>query len=215
VVAYNMSEWRLFIGLLRGPRSDVMVLLSTFTLTVLVDLTVAIQVGVVLAALLFMRRMAEVSEIRSVTDELGQDERVGFEAENQGVVLPDRTEVFEVAGSFFFGAAQRFSEALSEIQRQPRVVILRMRDVFAMDATGLHALQEVHARFSRQGTALILSGVRAQPMMVLVKSGALDRFGEENVVGSFREASLRAWALALADDGVSPGSPSSATPDGP
>ncbi len=203
VVAYNMSEWRLFIGLLRGPRSDVMVLLSTFALTVLVDLTVAIQVGVVMAALLFMRRMAEVSEVRAVTGELGQGERQGFEAENPDVVLPPGTEVFEIAGSFFFGAAQRFSEALEEIQRQPRVVILRMRDVFAMDATGLRALEEVHHRFARQGTHLLLSGVRAQPMMVLVKSGALDRFGEDNVLGSLREASVRAWALVDEDGGDS------------
>jgi len=195
VVAYNMSEWRLFLGLLRGPRSDVMVLLSTFALTVLVDLTVAIQVGVVLAALLFMRRMAEVSEVRAVTDRLGQTERQGFEAENPDVALPPGTEVFEIAGSFFFGAAQRFSEALQEIQRQPRVVILRMRDVLAMDATGLKALEEVHHRFRRRGIHLLLSGVRAQPMMVLVKSGALDRLGEDNVLGSFREASVRAWAV--------------------
>lgn len=196
VVAYNMSEWRLFLGLLRGPRSDVMVLLSTFALTVLVDLAVAIQVGVVLAALLFMRRMAEVSEIRSVTDRLGEAERLGFEAENPDVSLPRGTEVFEVAGSFFFGAAQRFGEALAEIQRQPRIVILRMRDVFAMDATGLHALEEVHGRFARQGIALLLSGVRAQPMMVLVRSGALDRLGEDNVLGSFRDAAARAWEIA-------------------
>jgi SulP family sulfate permease len=196
VVAYNMSEWRLFLGLLRGPRSDVMVLLSTFALTVLVDLTVAIQVGVVLAALLFMRRMAEVSEVRAVTDQLGRAERLGFEAENPDVTLPAGTEVFEVAGSFFFGAAQRFSEALAEIQRRPRVVILRMRDVFAMDATGLRALEEVHHRFERQGVRLLLSGVRAQPMMVLVRSGALERLGEDNVLGSFRDAVERAWSVA-------------------
>lgn len=200
VVAYNMSEWRVFLGLLRGPRSDVLVLLSTFALTVLVDLAVAIQVGVVLAALLFMRRMAEVSQVRSVTDEVGEGERGGFEVEDAGVTLPPRTEVYEIAGSFFFGAAQRFSEALGEIQRQPRFVILRMRDVFAMDATGLHALEEVHARFRRQGIHMLLSGVRAQPMMVLVKAGALERFGEENVLGGFRDAVARAWAMTEAED---------------
>jgi SulP family sulfate permease len=196
VVAYNMSEWRVFRGLLTGPRSDVLVLLSTFGLTVLVDLTVAIQAGVVLAALLFMRRMAEVSQVRSVTEELNDAERVGFEAENPDVVLPPGTEVYEVAGSFFFGAAQRFSEALSEIRLKPRVVILRMRDVFAMDVTGLHALEEVHERFRRQGITMLLSGVRSQPMMVLVRSGALERLGEDNVLGSFRDAVARAWDVA-------------------
>jgi sulfate permease, SulP family len=199
VVAYNMSEWRVFVGLLKGPRSDVLVLLSTFGLTVFVDLVIAIQVGVVLAALLFMRRMAEVSQVRSVTDEIIEVERAGFEAENPDVVLPPGTEVFEVAGSFFFGAAQRFSEALSEIRRKPRVVILRMRDVFAMDVTGLHALEEVHTRFQRQGITLLLSGVRSQPMMVLVRSGALDRFGEHNVLGSFRDAVERAWVVSGED----------------
>jgi len=193
VVAYNMSEWRVFLGLFKGPLSDVIVLLVTFGLTVLVDLTAAIQVGVVLAALLFMRRMAEVSQVRSVTDQLRDVERIGFEAENPDVVLPEGTEVFEIAGSFFFGAAQRFSEALAETKRHPRLVILRMREVFAMDATGLHALEEIHHRFTRQGTVVLISGIRAQPLMVLERSGLLQRLGSTNVLGSFREASVRAW----------------------
>ena len=199
VVAYNMSEWHVFKGLLRGPRSDVLVLFATFGLTVLVDLTVAIQVGVVLAALLFMRRMAEVTQVRSVTDQLNEVERMGFELENPDVTLPPNTEVYEIAGSFFFGAAQRFSEALSELRQRPRIVILRMRDVFAMDATGLHALEQVHKRLRQHGTVMLLSGIRAQPMMTLVRSGALDRFGEDNVLGSFREAAIRAWAISDED----------------
>lgn len=202
VVAYNMSEWRVFRGLLRGPRSDVLVLLTTFTLTVLVDLTVAIQAGVVLAALLFMKRMAEVTQVRSVTDQLRDQEKAGFEAEYPDVVLPEGTEVFEVAGSFFFGAAQRFSEALAEIRRRPRIVIVRMREVYAMDATGLHALEEVHRRLETSGATMLLSGIRAQPLMVLESSGALERFGPENVLGSFMEASVRAWELAEEWDGA-------------
>jgi SulP family sulfate permease len=196
VVAYHMSEWKVFRSLLRGPRSDVLVLLCTFGLTVLVDLAVAIQVGVVLASLLFMRRMAEVTEIRSITDQLHDVERIGFEAENPDVVLPPDTEVFEIGGSFFFGAAYRFTEALSELSRRPRIVILRMREVYAMDSTGLHALEQVHSRMRSQGGWLVLSGVRAQPMMALVRSGTLDRLGEENVCGSFRDALVRAWALS-------------------
>jgi SulP family sulfate permease len=196
VVAYRMSEWHVFRALLSGPKSDVLVLITTFSLTVLVDLTVAVQVGVVLASLLFMRRMAEVTEVRSVTSQLHDEERVGFEAENPDVHLPHHTEVFEIAGSFFFGAAHRFTEALDELSRHPRIVILRMRDVYAMDATGLHALEEVHARLEKAGVVLLLSGVRAQPMMTLAKSGALERLGEENVLGSFREATIRAWAVS-------------------
>jgi SulP family sulfate permease len=195
VVAYNMSELEVFGGLLKGPRSDVLVLLTTFALTVLVDLVVAIEVGVVLAALLFMRRMGEVSTIRSITDLTADEEGPGFDAEDVDLVLPDGTEVFEVAGSFFFGSAQRFSEVLSELQTRPRLVILRMRAVFALDSTGLHALEKVHERLKRHGTRLILSGVHAQPLDVLVRSGAYDRLGEDNVLGSFREAAVRAWEL--------------------
>ena len=131
-----------------------------------------------------------------MTDQLSDEERLGFEAENPDVALPDGTEVFEIAGSFFFGAAHRFTEALDELSRHPRVVILRMRDVYAMDATGLHALEEVHTRLSRAGSAMILSGVRPQPLEAMVKSGVLDRLGAENVLGTFREATMRAWAVS-------------------
>jgi len=196
VVAYNMSELSVFRGLLKGPRSDVLVLLTTFGLTVLVDLVVAIEVGVVLAALLFMRRMSEVSTIRSISDQTVDRERPGFDAESLDLVLPPGTEVFEVAGSFFFGSAQRFSEVLSELHTRPRLVILRMRAVFALDSTGLHALEKVRERLVKHGTHLILSGVNAQPMEVLVRSGAHDRLGEDNVCASFREAAVRAWELS-------------------
>ncbi len=212
VVAYHMSEWRVFAGLLRGPRSDVLVLWTTFALTVLVDLAVAIQVGVVLAALLFMRRMAEVTQIRSLRDGGEGSERAGFDLEDPDVVLPPRAEVFEIAGSFFFGAAQRFSEALGEIQERPSVVILRMRDVFAIDATGLHALDEVHGRLKRQGIPLLLSGVRAQPLMALTTSGGLERLDESNVLGSFRDAVARAWLLTEGHAAPPPGG-TAGTPD--
>jgi len=211
VVAYRMSEWHVFRALLTGPRSDTVVLVTTFALTVLVDLTVAIQVGVVLAALLFMRRMAEVTEVRAVTDQLGDEERVGFEAENPDVVLPEGTEVFEIAGSFFFGAAHRFTEALSELSRHPRVVILRMRDVYAVDATGMHALEEVHTRLAKAGTAMILSGVRAQPLEALEKAGVVEKLGRENVQATFRQATTRAWAVSneMAGRPAMPGDPPS------
>ena len=163
VVAYNMSEFHVFRRLLRGPKSDVLVLLITFGLTVLVDLVVAIEVGVVLAALLFMRRMSEVSTIRSVTNEIGGPEARAAAWTMADVALPEGTEVFEVAGSFFFGSAQRFSEVLSEIRSRPRIVILRMREVLAMDSTGLHALESMHQGFEKSGTLLILSGVHSQP----------------------------------------------------
>ncbi len=205
VVAYNMSEIEVFRRLLKGPKSDVLVLILTFVLTVLVDLVVAIEVGVVLAALLFMRRMSEVSTIRPVGGEAEQRPGPGRETVEAEVELPEGTEVFEVAGSFFFGSAQRFAEVLSEIQSRPRLVILRMRDVFALDSTGLNALENVHHRLQRADTRLILSGVHSQPMAALTKSGALERIGVENVLPTYAEACARAWELADGPRAETPG----------
>ena len=111
-----------------------------------------------------------------------------------------------MAGSFFFGSAQRFGEVLTEIHSRPRLVILRMRQVLALDSTGLNALEAVHRRLQRQGTHLVLSGVHAQPMTVLVRAGALERLGAENVLGTFREAVVRAWELT-------DGTPTAPAPD--
>jgi SulP family sulfate permease len=186
VVAYNMSEWHVFARLLRGPRSDVLVLLATFVLTVAVDLTVAIQVGVVLASLLFMRRMAEVTEVKAMREILDYERE--DDAEEPLRDVPADIDVFEINGSFCFGAARKFTEALLASQTRPRAVVLRMRHVLAMDATGLHAVEDVAARLRRRGTRLLLSGVHAQPLVALERSGALERIGAENVFASFSEA---------------------------
>lgn len=192
VVSYHMSEWRHFVRLFRGPRSDVAVLLATFGLTVLIDLTVAIQVGVVLASLLFMKRMADVTEVRNLTAEVNEADLPGFDAEGHGLTVPPGVEVFQVAGTFFFGAASKFSETLSRFPKPPAVVILRMWDVYALDATGLHALEDVYEVFRRQGTVLLLSGVRAQPLAALRRAGFIDRLGADNVPGDFSAAVARA-----------------------
>ncbi|MDA0990705.1 MAG: STAS domain-containing protein, partial [Verrucomicrobia bacterium] len=185
IVAYNMSEWHVFVKLLRGPRSDVLVLVSTFVLTVAVDLTVAIQFGVVLAALLFMRRMADVSQITSIRDVLREDEE---REESWPPELPPRVEVFEINGSFCFGAARKFTETLLAIRSTPDVVVLRMRHVLAMDATGMHAIEDVAARLKKRGVSLLLSGVQAQPLLALERSGTIDRIGRENVFRDFNAA---------------------------
>ena len=192
VVAYNMSEWRLFVRIFRSPRSDVLVLLTTFGLTVFFDLIVAIQVGVVLAALLFMRRMGEVTQVGYVT-QLLQDEEEGDDpsALNRRVI-PQGVEVFEIDGPFFFGAADKFKSALSEVRSTPAVLILRMRKVLSLDATGLRALEEVYAQARRDGTVLVLSGVHANPLVVMQRSGFLDAIGEENVFDNIDDAFERA-----------------------
>jgi SulP family sulfate permease len=196
VVAYNMSELHHFVGLFKAPASDVVVLLSTFALTVLVDLTVAVEVGVVLASLLFIRRMAEVSSIGVITREVRGDEEEGADA--NAITLrhvPAGVEVFEVQGAFFFGAADRFMEAVRTLERPPMVLILRLRSVFALDATGLHALEELLKRCHHDRTTLVLSGVHAQPLVALQRKGLCDRIGEENIHGHIDDALDRACDL--------------------
>jgi SulP family sulfate permease len=195
VVAYNMSEWRLFVKLFRGPKSDVLVLLTTFLLTVLIDLTVAIQVGVVLAALLFMRRMADVTQVGYVTHILN-DEEEGEDPNNiRYRDVPEEVEVFEVNGPFFFGAADKFKDAINQVEKKPRVLILRLRKVLSLDATGLSALEEVHERTIRENTTLILSGVHAQPLVVMQRAGFIDKVGEANIFGDIDDALNRARQL--------------------
>jgi sulfate permease, SulP family len=202
VVAYHMSEIGLFLHLFRSPKSDVLVLLSTFGLTVLVDLVVAIQVGVVLAALLFMRRMAEVTEVGSVVEEAGDEDGDDPDRLRRSTV-PDGIEVFEVSGPFFFGAVDKFRLALARVDRPPQVMVLRMRKVPALDATALRVLEDVLAQCRRQGTGLVLSGVQPQPSSVLRRAGYLERLGADNVTEDIARALTRAGELMAAADGES------------
>ena len=193
VVAYHMSEWRVFRSELRAPKSDVAVLLTTFALTVLVDLTVAISVGMVLASFLFIRRMATVTSVNIVTRELrdaAQDD--GDEQLLDRRTIPDGVEVYEINGPFFFGAATLFKDTLARVTGRPRVLIIRMRHVSALDSTGMHALTEVVHRTRSDGTAVILSDVHMQPLVALTGTMALAEIGPENVVGSLELALARA-----------------------
>ena len=186
VVAWHMSEWQRFRALLRAPRSDVMVLLITFTLTVVVDLVVAIEVGMVLAAFLFMRRMAEVTNVGMLTRELQDEETV---ASGEATVrLPSGVVVYEINGPFFFGAAETFKDTIAQTQGKPRVLILRLRNVPAIDATGMYALMDVVRRSRGDGTRILLAEIRSQPLVALERSGALEEIGEDNVFGSLEEA---------------------------
>jgi SulP family sulfate permease len=183
MVSYHMSEWRSFAGLLRAPKSDIFVLLLTFALTIFVDLTVAVQVGVVSAALLFMKRMSEVTSIEGVTTEVRDadakddpDEITQVRKRKRivgGHEIPHGVEVFLVNGPFFFGAADKLKDVISEIGRTPRAFILRMPHVPAIDATGIHALEQVAKKCRAQGTLFILSEVREQPALALGKQPQL------------------------------------------
>jgi len=178
VVAYHMSEWRSFAGLLRAPKSDIFVLIVTFALTVFVDLSVAVQVGVVASSLLFMRRMAEVTNIEGVSGELSDASAIDDPESITlgGRVIPKGVEIYEVNGPFFFGAADKIREVIGEIEKPPRMLILRMRNVPAIDATGVHALEQLALKCKSQGTMLILAEVRDQPLSVLLRARRSDLF---------------------------------------
>lgn len=193
LVAWNISEIDHFRSLLRAPRSDVLVLLTTFGLTVFADLTIAVGVGMILASMLFMKRMAEVSNISAVTRELGDGAERGLAEMKDPEATdlahtPPGVEIYEIDGPFFFGVADRLKDTLSQFERPPRVFILRMRKVPAIDATGLHALKEFHAKCRRQGTVLLLSGVHAQPLFAFTRAGFDRVVGVEHMFGTIGEA---------------------------
>ena len=168
-------------------------LLTTFLLTVFVDLTVAIEVGMVLAAFLFMRRMAEVTNVSVITREIQQGlDEGGAEELMDRRTVPKGVEVYEINGPFFFGAAQSFRDALSQVAGSPKVLILRMRNVPAMDSSGAHALVNVIQRARKEGTSVVLSGVHQQPLEVLTDSEVLAEIGGENIVAGIDLALARA-----------------------
>lgn len=192
IVSYNMSEWRSFKSLMKSPRSDVVVLITTFLLTVIFDLTIAIQIGMILAVILFMRRMAMVTNVGVITRELSDEEESYDPNAINKREVPESVEVFEINGPFFFGAASTFKDAMHVIEKPPKVRIIRMRNVPAIDATGLHTLEEFYKDSRKQGTTIVLSGVHTQPLYAMTQAGLLDLFGEENVFGNIDDALDRA-----------------------
>ncbi|PIR19947.1 MAG: sodium-independent anion transporter [Deltaproteobacteria bacterium CG11_big_fil_rev_8_21_14_0_20_47_16] len=192
MVAYHMSEWRSFKSLLRAPRMDVAVLLTTFILTVLLDLTVAVEIGLLMAAALFVKRMTDATTVRSLTKALSDAEQQNHDDHVDPARIPKGVEVYEVEGAFFFGAAETLRNALTIVETPPKVMILRLRHVLALDATGIRAILDICRWCRRAGATLILSGVHAQPLIALEQAGSLDTIGMENVLGTFDEALNRA-----------------------
>ena len=191
MVAYNMSEWRKFVYLCKtSPKSDIIVLVTTFVLTVVFDLVVAIEVGIVLAAILFMKRMSDVTEVEGwkyidEDDDAAQDPDALSLRE-----VPARTFVYEVSGPLFFGAADKILKiTVSEGQK---CLVLRMRSVSAIDATAMHNLEQLHRDCEKKGVQLILSHVNEQPMNVMKKAGFVEKIGEENICTHIDEALARA-----------------------
>lgn len=178
VAAYRMVSWKQFMRLTRWPFSDSSVFLATFALTVLADLTLAVEVGVVLAALLMVKRVSETSQITAVDE---STETEGSHHSLVGKVVPDGVLIFRVFGAFFFGVVDKLDDELKRARQEPDVLILRVRKVLAMDATGLQALEDLLVKLRAKGKYLILSAAHTQPLMVMENAGFLDRIGRENV----------------------------------
>jgi SulP family sulfate permease len=196
VVAYNMSEWKHFLSILKGPRSDMAVLLTTFLLTVLIDLTVAIEIGMVLASFLFMRNMIKLSGVRIITKDMEGKSNGDDKEALENFTIPENVEVFEINGPLFFGAAYKFKDAMRFIEKPPRVLIIRMRKVPIIDATGIKTIGEVSKEAKQQGTKLILSEVHSvQIMEELKEARLLFSIGKANVTDTFQKAIDRSQAI--------------------
>jgi SulP family sulfate permease len=192
VVAYNMSEWKSFRSILKGPKNDVLILLTTFFLTVIFDLTLAIEVGMVLAAFLFMRRMAKLSNIESITGRaLDDEDEIDDPDATSRYSIPKGVEVYEINGPLFFGASHNFKEVMRQLNVHPKVLILRMRRVPMIDATGLYSLREFIQFLQARKTVVILSGVNPGLRKELDEYGITAKVGEENVQPHISEAIKR------------------------
>ncbi len=189
MVALRMGEWHELKRLRRMPTSDALVLLTTFSLTVIFDLVVAVEIGMVLAAVLFIKRMAETTEVSVVTthDELETPEQMAH-----GKEIPDGVVVYRIFGPFFFGAAEKMEDALMRTGTLPRILILRLQLVPAMDATALNALESITERMQQNGGTVILSGPHRQPLEMMKRAGFLERLGRPNVRAHFDDALTRA-----------------------
>ena len=199
VVAYNMSEWKNFRSVLKGPKGDVAVLLITFFLTVLIDLTVAIEIGMVLAVFLFMRNMIKFSDVSVLTKEI-DDKEFGYDLIDGKYEVPDGVEVFEITGPLFFGAAYKFRDAMKYIKQHPKVLIIRLRHVPIIDATGIQTLKEVIHDSARHRTKIILSELNSEQVKKeLQDSRLLFAVGKANVTDTLDKALVRA-KMILADE---------------
>ena len=198
VVAYNMSGWRTFKALLRNPRSDVAVLLITFFLTVVFDLTVAIEVGLLIACVLFLKRVMETTEISVIRDEIDPSAGTDLTLHEEHLTVPEGVEVYEINGPYFFGIATKFEELMAQMGDRPRVRVIRMRKVPFIDSTGLHNLTTLCEMSRREKIEVVLSGVNEQVHGALERAGIIEMLGGENVCPNIHVALERAARLVAA-----------------
>ncbi len=192
IVAYNMSGWRAFVAMRKAPKSDYAVLIITFVLTVCFDLVVAIEVGMVLAALLFMSRMADTTEVRK-WQEYDEEDNESI----AGIEIPTKTVVYEITGPMFFGATDKFAGILKETKKEHKVMILRMRSVPALDATAYQTLEKIYNSCAKRDITLIISHINEQPLNVLKKQDLYEKIGEDNFAANIYDAIERAKLLTM------------------
>ena len=194
VVAYGMSGWRSFLAMARNnPKSDVTVLLLTFFLTIIFDLTIAIEFGLICACLLFMRRMAETTDVHAVLNEIDLNEDADMQKGNlEHLTIPEDVEVYEINGPYFFGAGSRFEDIMAHYGRRPKVRIIRMRKVPFIDSTGMHNLENMCQMSQKEGVTVVLSGVNPKVQAVLERNHFNELLGEENICNHIDLALQRA-----------------------
>ena len=193
VVAYGMSGWRSFLAMMRNPKSDVTVLLLTFILTIIFDLTIAIEFGLICACLLFMRRMAETTDVHAVLDEIDLNDDADMERGNlEHLTIPEGVEVYEINGPYFFGAGNRFEDIMARYGSHPKVRIIRMRKVPFIDSTGLHNLENMCLMSQKEGVTVVLSGVNPKVEAVLKRNNFNQLLGEANICNHIDLALARA-----------------------
>ena len=193
IVSYNMSGWRTFKGLMKSPKSDVSVLLITFFLTVIFDLTIAIEWGLVIACVLFMRRVMETTEISVIKDEIDPNKESDIQVNEEHLIVPEGVEVYEINGPYFFGIATKFEEIMANMGDRPKVRIVRMRKVPFIDSTGVHNLTNLCEMSRKENIQIVLSGVNEKVQKVLEKTGFLyTLIGEENICPNINIALERA-----------------------
>ncbi|GEP89663.1 sulfate permease, SulP family [Chitinophaga terrae (ex Kim and Jung 2007)] len=203
VVTYNMSEWENFVSIAKGSKNDAAVLIVTFLLTVIIDLTVAIEIGMVLSMFLFMRKMAQFSNVSVISKQFNGNKANNDPLAVSNFIIPHGVEVFEITGPLFFGAAYKFKDAIRIIEAAPQVLIIRMRNVPIIDATGIQIIKEVSKDMKHQGTKLILSEVLTKEVFdELRKARLLFSIGKSNVVETFAKAIERSEKVILEKKGI-------------
>ncbi|GAA6245069.1 sulfate permease [Bacteroides fragilis] len=192
IVSYNMSEWRTFKALLKNPKSDVTVLLITFFLTIIFDLTIAIEVGLVIACILFMRRVMETTEISVIKDEIDPNDELDITVREEHLIIPAGVEVYEINGPYFFGIATKFEETMAQLGDRPKVRVIRMRKVPFIDSTGIHNLTSLCKMSQKEKITIVLSGVNEKVHNTLEKSGFYELLGKQNICPNINVALDRA-----------------------